>query len=78
MIQNHFSIIPSTRSMDKGRFTPGSFGHPPHCRATLSLPSYICQLAPEKYNNDHDNNKKIKKNDDNDNTVKGLNAGVIS
>ena len=52
----------------------------PHCRATLSLPSHVYQLAPEKYINDHDIDKKMKKNDDdvNDNTVKGLNPGVIS
>ena len=50
---------------------------PIHTVATLSLPSRLCQLAPEKYNNDNS-----KKNDDDDNdidnTVKGLNPGVIS
>ena len=54
---------------------------PIHTVATLSLPSRLCQLAPEKYNNDN-SKKKMKKNDDddndNDNTVKGLNPGVIS
>ena len=54
-----------------------------HTVATLSLPSRLCQLAPEKYNNDN-SKKKMKKNDDddddndNDNPVKGLNPGVIS